>query len=156
MGASEADPDRLVVNIQGDGSACFHVAELDTYARQGYRILTIVMNNHCWGMSQQGQAVLYGRLTDARPAAILSPSMDFSVMAKGAGCASEKVTDVAEVKAATQRLLDVLNKGKPGLLELVIDDGPAHPATLAMIGNTDDPNEVVIPYYDNVPRTLHE
>lgn len=80
--------------------------------------------------------------------------MDFSVVAKGAGCASERATDVTDVKAATERLLQVLEKGKPGLLELVIDDCPAHPGTLAMVGNTDDPKEVVIPYYDNVPRTL--
>lgn len=152
MGASEADPERLLVNIQGDGSACFHIAELDTYARFGRRILTIVMNNHCWGMSMHGQELLYGRVTEARPAAALSPAMDFAAIAQGANCASAKVKAVSEIKAATQRLLGELDEGRPGLLELVIDDKPTHPGTLAMVGNTGDEKEVVIPYYDNVSR----
>lgn len=155
LGASEADRQRLIVNIQGDGSACFHIAELDTYARFGCRILTIIMNNYCWGMSLHGQELLYGNTTKARPAAPLSSAMDFAAVAKGAGCMGEKVTAVKDIKDATSRLIKGLDAGKPGLLELVIDDQPTHPGTVAMVGNTNNQNEVVIPYYDNVPRTRY-
>lgn len=156
MGASEGDRQRLVVNVQGDGSACFHIAELDTYARFGCRILTVVMNNHCWGMSIHGQELMYGHLTEARPTASLSPSVDFAAIAKGAGCASEKVSAVNNVKEAVTRLVEQANGGKPGLLELVIDDQPTHPGTVAMVGNSHKKNEVVIPYYDNVPRARYD
>lgn len=155
LGASEADRERLIVNVQGDGSACFHIAELDTYARFGYRILTIVMNNHCWGMSLHGQELMYGHITKARPAAPLSSSMSFAAVAKGAGCMGEKVTAVKDIKDSVVRLLEGLDAGQPGLLELVIDDQPTHPGTVAMVGNTDSENEVVIPYYDNVPRARY-
>lgn len=144
------------MNIQGDGSACFHIAELDTYARFGCRILTIVMNNHCWGMSKHGQDLLYDHVTKARPAASLSPSMDFATIARGAGCASARVDAVKDIKEATKSLLEQLDGGKPGLLELVIDDKPIHPGTVAMVGNTNNEKEVVIPYYDNVPRPSYD
>lgn len=138
--------------MQGDGSACFHIAELDTYARFGCRILTVVMNNRCWGMSIHGQELLYGRVTKARPASSLSPSMDFSAVARGAGCPSERVCAVGDIRGAVARLVEQLDRGKPALLELAVDDQPVHPGTVAMVGNTKDENEVVIPYYDNVPR----
>lgn len=155
LGASEANRERLIVNIQGDGSACFHIAELDTYARFGCKILTIVMNNHCWGMSMHGQELLYGHLTKARPTAKLSPSMDFTAVAKGAGCEGEKVHNVEHITDAVSRLVQHLEGGKPGLLELLIDDQPTHPGTVAMVGRSNNENEVVIPYYDNVPRARY-
>lgn len=40
-----ADPDRKVVNIQGDGSAGFHLMELDTYKRFNLDIMTVIVNN---------------------------------------------------------------------------------------------------------------
>lgn len=158
LGASEADRGRLIVNLQGDGSACFHIAELDTYSRFGCRILTVVMNNHCWGMSLHGQELMYGHLTEARPTAQLSPSMDFAAISKGAGCASEKVNQVKVIADAVSRLLLGLKEGKPGLLELLIDDQPTHPGTVSMVGKADakNNNEVVIPYYDNVPRARYD
>lgn len=110
------------------------------------------MNNHCWGMSIHGQELLYGHVTKARPAASLSASMDFAAVAKGAGCTSEKVGDVSGIKDAVARLVEQLDAGKPALLELAVDDQPVHPGTIAMVGNSDNKNEVVIPYYDNVPR----
>lgn len=158
LGASQGDRERLIVNVQGDGSACFHIAELDTFARLGCRVLTIVVNNHCWGMSTHGQALLYGHLTDARPAASLSPALDFAGVARAAGCAGERVRAVEDVAPAVRRLVgEVLqDAGRPALLELVVDEQPTHPGTVAMVGNTSDENEVVIPYYDNVPRPRYD
>lgn len=46
LGAALAFPDRLIVNVQGDGSAGFHIQELDTYARHGCNVLTVVLNNY--------------------------------------------------------------------------------------------------------------
>lgn len=72
IGAAIADPSRLVANLHGDGSAGFHIQELDTIARFGLKILTIVVNNYVWGMSINGQDLLYEGQTDARPAVHLS------------------------------------------------------------------------------------
>lgn len=107
-------------------------------------------------MSTHGQALLYGHLTDARPAASLSPSLDFAAVARATGCAGERVRAVEEIEGAVGRLVGELDGGKPALLELVVDDQPTHPGTVAMVGNTDNENEVVIPYYDNVPRPRYD
>ncbi len=60
IGAQVAEPDRRVVLIIGDGGAGFHPQEFDTMVRHGLPILTIVVNNACWGMSLHGQQLLYG------------------------------------------------------------------------------------------------
>lgn len=152
LGASIAEPDRLVVNIQGDGSAGLHLAELDTYARFGAKILTIVCNNYCWGMSQGGQEIIYGSITKSRPAAMLSQEMNFSTVAEGLGCASERVSKPADIDDAVKRLAQSALSGKPALLEIITSSHPIHPGTIAMVGATDDKNVIVVPYYDNVPR----
>lgn len=72
IGAAVADPNRLVVNIHGDGSAGFHIQELDTIARFNLNILTLVVNNYVWGMSINGQDLLYGEQTSVRPVVHLS------------------------------------------------------------------------------------
>lgn len=46
LGAAVADRSKLVVNIQGDGSAGFHIAELDSYKKFGLRVLTVVVNKY--------------------------------------------------------------------------------------------------------------
>ncbi|EOD51813.1 putative short-chain dehydrogenase reductase sdr protein [Neofusicoccum parvum UCRNP2] len=67
LGSGVAAPGALVVLVQGDGSAGFHFMELDTFARHGVRVLTVVVNNECWGMSANGQDIVYAGKTQARP-----------------------------------------------------------------------------------------
>ncbi|KAB8338730.1 hypothetical protein FH972_021675 [Carpinus fangiana] len=149
LGMAFADPQRQVVNVQGDGSAGFHLAELDTYARFGCRVLTVVVNNHVWGMSNNGQELIFGRNIAARPVSALSPKMAFAEIARGMANAAERVDSIGDVAAAVKRLSAV---DGPALLEIVTSNKPTHPGTTAMVGVTDDKNMVVIPYYDNVPR----
>ncbi|KAL1956529.1 hypothetical protein VTO42DRAFT_7092 [Malbranchea cinnamomea] len=153
LGASIADPSRTIVNVHGDGSAGFHLAELDTYARFGCKVLTVVVNNHAWGMSINGQDEVYGDRTTSRPVSQLSPLMDFAGASKALGTEARKVTRIEDIKAAVQSLTET---GGPGLLELVVSKKPTWPGTLMMVGNTDDPNVIVVPYYDNVPRPIYK
>lgn len=149
LGASIAEPQRLIVNIQGDGSAGFHIAELDTFARHGLRILTVVINNYVWGMSLNGQELVYGTKTDARPASKLSRSTAYEIVAQGFGCVGAKVEDFGEIQPEIERLSEISG---PALLSLIVSDKPITPATRSMVSMTDDPDVIVVPYYDNVPR----
>lgn len=153
LGSSIAEPSRLVVNIQGDGSAGLHIAELDTYARFKCKVLTVVVNNGVWGMSSNGQDEIYGALEKKRPASILSEGMRFDVVAKGLGNAAKRVDNVDDVEGAVK---EVLAGEGPSCLELIVSNKPTHPGTIAMIGKTDDPNMVVIPYYANIPRAFYK
>lgn len=168
LGAAVADRTKLVVNIQGDGSAGFHVAELDTYKKFGLRILTVVVNNSVWGMSLAGQDILYGETTKARPASSLRPETRYDVVAKGFGLNSVLV-DAHELDAGKDderwtKCVEVLNKAVdgivqsqgPGLIDLRVSPKPYHDSTKAMVGVTKDPNLVVVPYYDNLPRPYYK
>ncbi|KIW20848.1 hypothetical protein PV08_01426 [Exophiala spinifera] len=150
IGAALAVPDRLIVNIQGDGSAGFHLQELDTFARHGLNVLTIVANNYFWGMSVAGQDLIYEDEDPARVASTLSPNCRFDLVAQGFGCKGTIVQkSVDDARAAVKELTST--KG-PGLLNAIISKDPITGATKAMVGKTKDKDWIVVPYYDNVPR----
>ncbi|GIZ39909.1 hypothetical protein CKM354_000327100 [Cercospora kikuchii] len=152
LGAAVADPSRLIVNCHGDGSAGFHIQELDTFARFNLNILTIITNNYFWGMSVNGQDLLYDKTTPARPAVQMSKACAYEVVAQGFNCAGQKVTEYDQVGPAIQRL----SKAGPALLNMIVSVKPTSPATLSMVGATNDPNVIVVPYYDNVPRPYYK
>jgi len=172
LGAAVADPSRLVLNVQGDGSAGFHIAELDTYARFGLEIITLIVNNSVWGMSQAGQDLIYGGHTDKRPAARLNPNTKYEMVAEGFGCASARVdsrfaarrgslfADDSKVQKAFQAIDaamdELVHTEGPGLLNLIVSDKPYQDTTVAMVGCTDDPHVIVVPYYDNLPRPYYK
>lgn len=149
IGAAVAEPTKQIINIQGDGSACFHIAELDTYARHNLNILTVVVNNHMWGMSYNGQELVYGTITN-RPVSQLSPKCKFEIVAQGFDCEGVKVDKLEEVEGAVHKLCQ--HQG-PGLLNLLVNDKPISVATRSMVNADVDPKKfIVVPYYDNVER----
>ncbi|KAE8372792.1 thiamine pyrophosphate enzyme, N-terminal TPP binding domain-containing protein [Aspergillus bertholletiae] len=152
LGAAIACPDRTVINLHGDGSAGFHFMDLDTYKRHNLNIMTIVVNNYCWGMSSNGQDLVYGTKIPTRPVSHLSPVADYSLVAKALGNASVKVQTIGDVAPA---LASLQGQTGPSCIELIVDDKPIHPVTVSMVGQTDDPGMVVVPYYDNVPRAYY-
>ncbi|KAE8347732.1 hypothetical protein BDV24DRAFT_146532 [Aspergillus arachidicola] len=153
LGAAVACPDQTVINLHGDGSAGFHFMDLDTYKRHNLDIMTIVVNNYCWGMSSNGQDLIYGTKTPTRPVSHLSPVTDYSLVAKALGNASAKIQSIDDMAPA---FVELLRQTGPSCIELVVDDKPVHPITVSMVGQTDEPGMVVVPYYDNVPRACYK
>ncbi|KAI9685355.1 MAG: hypothetical protein M1822_004486 [Bathelium mastoideum] len=153
LGAAIAAPDRLIVNMQGDGSAGFHIAELDTFARHNLNICTMIFNNSCWGMSQNGQELIYGKHTQARPATQLSPACAYEVVGQGFGCLSARVDKFDDI---AQTVTKLGNSGKASCINFIISDKPIVGATTAMVGASDDPNVIVVPYYDNLPLPRYD
>ncbi|KIX94057.1 uncharacterized protein Z520_10083 [Fonsecaea multimorphosa CBS 102226] len=154
MGAALACPDRLVVNIHGDGSAGFHIQELDTYARHNLNVLTIVFNNYFWGMSVAGQDLLYANEDPTRAVSSLSPSCRYDIVAQGFNCGgaiAEKSLD--EVRDRLRSL--VTAEKRPGLLNCIVSRDPITEVTKSMVGKTDDKDWIVVPYYDNVPKPYY-
>lgn len=149
LGCAVAAPHQMIVNIQGDGSAGFHFMDLDSYARHGLNVLTIVVNNNCWGMSANGQDLVYGEKVSARPVSSLSHKTDYAMIAKGLGNSAAKVDKISEIEPA---LMEVLSQDGPSCIELLVSRKPTHPVTKSMVGATEDKNVIVVPYYDNVQR----
>ncbi|KAL3459251.1 thiamine pyrophosphate enzyme, N-terminal TPP binding domain-containing protein [Aspergillus heterothallicus] len=155
LGAAVASPERTVINLHGDGSAGFHFMELDTYARLGLNVITVVVNNYCWGMSSNGQELVYGEKNPKRVISSLSAVTRYDVVASGLGNAGVRVTKVEDMKSAVENLA-ASSKVGARCIELVVDSKPIHPVTEVMVGQTEDEGVVVVPYYDNIPRTYYK
>jgi thiamine pyrophosphate-dependent acetolactate synthase large subunit-like protein len=161
LGAALAFPDRLIVNLHGDGSAGFHIAELDTYARHGLKILTIVMNNYKWGMSIAGQDIIYGEDDAARPVSSLSPVCKFETVAEGFGNVGVRIEKPDEIAPKVKEIVDAMgSSGKSaGLINLLVSTKPVTNATKGMVGKPEKgqgEDVIVVPYYDNVPRAYYK
>ncbi|KAF6839680.1 benzaldehyde lyase [Colletotrichum musicola] len=163
LGAAVASPDKLIVNVHGDGSVGFHIGDLDTFAKFGLNIMTVVVNNSVWGMSQAGQNILYGETTPQRPCVAMNPKVKYEVVAEGFGCSSAVVDVQQNDNEKGENTLRTLKEGVskltesrgPSLLNLRVSDMPYQDTTKAMVGKNDDPNTIVIPYYENVPRPYY-
>ncbi len=59
VGAKFANPDRLVVCIDGDGSFQMTMTELATAVHEGIRVVIVVFNNYSLGMVRQWQELFY-------------------------------------------------------------------------------------------------
>lgn len=155
LGAALACPDKLIVNIHGDGSAGFHIQELDTYARHGLNVLTVVFNNNFWGMSVAGQDIMYATDEPARPVVGLSESCRYDLVAQGFNArgmlASKSIDEVS------QGVKDLGGAGKhgPSLLNVLVSRDPVTETTKSMVGKTDNHDYIVVPYYDNIERTYY-
>lgn len=59
IGAKLGQPDKIVVNIDGDGSFCMTCMEMVTAAQYGIAAKTIILNNDFQGMVKQWQDLFY-------------------------------------------------------------------------------------------------
>lgn len=114
--------------------------------RHGLPIVTVVLNNACWGMSIHGQHAVYGagndvitRLSDTR----------YDRVAEAFGCYGEHVTDPAEVRPAVER---AFASGRPACINVATSATVVHPATTMMLGDLEATDEIVIPYYENLRK----
>jgi thiamine pyrophosphate-dependent acetolactate synthase large subunit-like protein len=60
LGAKLGRPEAPVVAIHGDGGYLMNAQELETAVRHGIGVVTIVMNNNCWGSEKAYQKHFYG------------------------------------------------------------------------------------------------
>jgi len=146
IGAQIAEPQRRVLQITGDGAYGFHIQELDTMVRHGLPIVTVVLNNACWGMSIHGQEAVFGNGNDV---ITRLADTDYHEIARGFGGYGERVTELAGVAPAVER---AFASGRPACINVSVAADVVHPMTTAMLGNLDAADEIVVPYYENIPR----
>ncbi|MEF3167859.1 MAG: biosynthetic-type acetolactate synthase large subunit [Deltaproteobacteria bacterium] len=134
IGAQMAFPDRLVIDIAGDGSIQMNIQELATAMEQRLPIKIVILNNRFLGMVRQWQELFYDRRYVATD---FTFTPDFVKIAEAYGATGLRATRPDEVE-------DVLKKGleTPGLviMEFVIarEEGvfpmvPAGKATTEML-----------------------
>ncbi len=102
IGAKVGRPDKVVVNIGGDGCFRMNMNELATASRYNIPIIQIVVNNHVLGMVRQWQTLFYG---ERYSQTVLDDAVDFVKVAEGLGCEAVRITKKEEVAPAIKRAL---------------------------------------------------
>ena len=116
IGAKSGRPDKVCINIAGDGCFRMNMNELATASRYNIPIIQVVINNHVLGMVRQWQTLFYGQRYSQT---ILQDKVDFCKVAEGLGCEAILVTKKEEVAPAIEKALSL---GKPVLLNCIIDE----------------------------------
>lgn len=116
IGAKMGRPDKICVNIAGDGCFRMNMNELATASRYNIPIIQVVINNHVLGMVRQWQTLFYDHRYSQT---VLNDSVDFCMVAKGLGCEAIRVTTKEEVAPAFEKALSL---GRPVLIECVIPE----------------------------------
>jgi acetolactate synthase-1/2/3 large subunit len=127
IGAKVAFPDRLVVNIDGDGCFMMNIQELATAKIEKINAKTMILNNQHLGMvvqwedllyeSVRGQTVLCDKDNIGGPDNIEAIYPDFVTIAKGFGVAGKRVVKREDLRAAIQEM--IAHDG-PYLLEIIV------------------------------------
>lgn len=115
IGAKVGMPDRIVVNIGGDGCFRMNMNELATASRYHIPIIQIIINNEVLGMVRQWQTLFYGgRYSNT----VLKDKVDYVKIAEALGCKAVRVTEKAEIAPA---LAMAIAAGEPVVIECVVD-----------------------------------
>ncbi len=109
MGAKLACPDKMIVNIDGDGSFQMNIQELGTLNYYNIGVKMIILNNQYLGMVAQWEDRFYG---SRRGNTVLEndhfprPYPDFVTIAKGYGIPALDVYRKDEVEQALKTMLE--------------------------------------------------
>lgn len=118
IGASIADGrKRPVMLLTSDSSFLFHIAELETAAREGLPLVCVVGVDHQWGL----EVGVYKRTfpqPSPQPGVHWSKDVRFDRIAEGFGCHGEYVEKDTEIGPAIER---AFASGKPGVVHVCID-----------------------------------
>lgn len=116
IGAKMGRPDKICINIAGDGCFRMNMNELATASRYNIPIIQVVINNHVLGMVRQWQTLFYGKRYSQT---VLNDSVDFCKVAEGLGCEAIRVTKKEEVAPAVEKAIAMK---KPVLLDCIIPE----------------------------------
>lgn len=115
MGAKCAFPEKISINISGDGSILMNIQELMTCAAYGIPVINIVLNNNYLGMVRQWQTFFYDKHYSETD---LEKQPDFVKLVESFGGVGYVCQTKEEFIAA---LNNAINSQKPAILDVRID-----------------------------------
>ena len=116
LGAKMGCPDKMVVNVAGDGCFRMNMNEIATAARYNIPIIQVVINNHVLGMVRQWQTLFYGQRYSNTT---LNDNVDFVKLAEALGAEGRRVTTIEEFEEA---FLYAKELGRPFVIDCMIDN----------------------------------
>ena len=115
IGAQVANPDRVVVNVAGDGCFRMNMNELATVSREELPLIEVIVNNRVLGMVRQWQNLFYGmRYSET----VLDDTVNFCGIAEAMGISACCVTKPEELEEALQKAIAAR---KSALIDVRID-----------------------------------
>jgi len=115
IGAQIAFPDRLVIDVAGDGSIQMCIQELATAVCYGLPVKIVILNNGYLGMVRQWQELFYAKNYCAT---CLDVAPDFVKLAEAYGAAGFRVTDPGQVESV---LREAFALPRTVIVDVVID-----------------------------------
>ena len=116
IGAQIGQPDKVCINIAGDGCFRMNMNELATASRYNIPIIQVVINNQVLGMVRQWQTLFYGKRYSQT---VLKDKVDFCKVAEGLGCTAIRMTKKEEVAPAIEKAIALK---APVLIECMIPE----------------------------------
>ncbi len=114
IGAQVAFPDRLVIDVAGDGSIQMNIQELITAVNNCLPVKVAILNNQYLGMVRQWQELFYERCYSATG---LHGSPDFVKLAEAYGAVGLRAQKVDEVEPVIR---EAFATNKPVLMDFVV------------------------------------
>jgi len=115
IGAQAACPDKVVVDVAGDGSIQMNIQEMATAVQYGLPVKIVILNNRYLGMVRQWQELFY----ECRYACTdMEHAPDFAKLAEAFGAVGLRATTPEEVEPV---LREGLNSDKTVIMDFVVD-----------------------------------
>jgi acetolactate synthase-1/2/3 large subunit len=115
IGAQIAHPDRLVVDIAGDGSIQMNIQEMATAAQYHLPVKVVILNNSYLGMVRQWQELFFDRCYACTE---LNHAPDFVKLAEAYGAVGLRATRPDEVESTLKKGLSIK---KPVIMDFVVE-----------------------------------
>ena len=116
IGAKIANPDKVVINVAGDGSFRMNLQELATAVRYKLPVIIAILNNGVLGMVRQWQTLFL----DKRYAeTTIDDCLDYVKLTEAFGGIGIRIDDPNDVDAAIEKALAVTDR--PVVLDFRID-----------------------------------
>lgn len=115
LGVKVAAPEKVSINVTGDGSILMNIQELMTAVEKKLPVINVILNNNFLGMVRQWQTLFYDKRHSETD---LSMQPDFVKLAEAFGGIGYRVTTKDEFDAA---LKDAVAKNVVAIIDVVVD-----------------------------------
>jgi acetolactate synthase I/II/III large subunit len=115
IGAQVAFPDKIVIDIAGDGSIQMNIQEMATAVQYGLPVKIAILNNRFLGMVRQWQELFYDRCYSCTE---MDYAPDFVKLAEAFGAVGLRATKPEEVVPVIEKALSV---NKPVIMDFIVE-----------------------------------
>lgn len=115
IGSKVGNPDKIVVNIAGDGSFFMNCNELSTLAKHGIPVIELVFTNNVLGMVRQWQRIFYDKRFSQTD---IDRGTNMMKLAEAFGIEGVRIENKGDIESGLKKAIEC---GRPCLVECVIN-----------------------------------